>query len=103
MLWFTVKNSLFRELVLFGTIYIPPESSSYSNISIFESLKNDIVSLNPKSNHKMCLLGDFNAHNSNAEDFIYVNEHICDAFNLDDVTRQVYHKKITWGLGHNDG
>ena len=70
VLWFTVKNSLFHELVLFGTIYIPPESSSYSNISIFESNSNDIVSLNPKNNHKICLIGDFNAHTSNAEDFI---------------------------------
>ena len=51
VLWFTVKNSLFHELVLFGTIYIPPESSSYSNICIFESIENDIVSLHPENNH----------------------------------------------------
>ena len=70
VLWFTVKNLLFHELVLFGTIYIPPESSSYSNISIFESYENDIVSLNPENNHKICLIGDFNAHTSNAEDLI---------------------------------
>ena len=69
VLWFTVNNSLFHELVLFGTIYIPPESSSYSNISIFDSIENDIISLNPENNHKICLLGDFNAHTSNAEDF----------------------------------
>ena len=72
-----LKNSLFHKLVLFGTIYIPPESSSYSNISIFESNENDIVSLNPKNNHKICLIDDFNAHTSNAEDVIYVNEVIC--------------------------
>ena len=46
MLRFTVNNSLFHELVLYGTIYIPPESSSYSNISIFDSIENDFVSLN---------------------------------------------------------
>ena len=50
-LLFTINNSLFHELVLFGTIYIPPESSSYSNISIFESIENYIVSLNPENNH----------------------------------------------------
>ena len=99
VLWFTVKNSLFYELVLFGTIYIPPESSSYSNISIFESIENDIVSLNPGNNHKICLLRDVNAHTSNAEDFIYVNEHICDAFNLDDVSRQVLNKSLLNDLG----
>ena len=99
MLWFTVNNSLFHELVLFGTIYIPPESSSYSNISIFDSIENDLISLNPENNHKICLLGDFNAHTSNAEDFIYVNEHICDTFNLDDVTRQVLNKSLLEDLG----
>ena len=35
VLWFTVNSSLLHELVLFGVVYIPPESSSYSNISIF--------------------------------------------------------------------
>ena len=99
VLWYTVKKSLFHELVLFGTLYIPPESSSYSNISIFESNENDIVSLNPESNHKICLTNDFNAHTSNAEDFIYVNEFICDAFNLDDVTRQVLNKSLLEDLG----
>ena len=66
MLWLTVNNSLFHKLVLFGTIYFPLESSSYSNISIFESIENYIVSLYPENNHKNGLLGDFNAHISNA-------------------------------------
>ena len=99
MLWFTVKNLLFHELVLFGTLYIPPESSSYSNISSFESIENDIVSLNPENNHKICLKGDFSAHTSNAEDFIYVNDFICDAFNLEDVIRQFLNKSLLEDLG----
>ena len=92
---------MFHELVLFGSIYIPPESSSYTNISIFGSIENDIVSLNPENtcNYNICLLGDFNAHTSNTEDFIHVDEHICDAFNLDDVTRQVLNKSLLEGLG----
>ena len=92
VLWFTVNNSLLHELVLFGVVYIPPESSSYSKISIFGSIENDILTLNPENNHRICLIGDFNAHTSNADDFIYVNEYICDNFNLDDVTKQVLHK-----------
>ena len=47
----------------------------------------------------MCLLGYFNVHTSNAEDFIYVNEHICDALNLDYVTRQVLNKSLLENLG----
>ena len=99
VLWFTVNNSLLHELVLFGVVYIPPESSSYSNISIFGSIENDIITLNPENNHRICLIGDFNAHTSNADDFIYVNEYICDNFNLDDVTKQVLHKSLLEDLG----
>ena len=99
VLWFTVNNSLFHELVLFGTVYIPPENSSYSSISIFDSIENDLITLNPENDHKICLIGDFNAHTSNANDFIYINEHICDTFNLDDVTRQILNKSLLEDLG----
>ena len=99
VLWFTVNSSLLHDSVLFGAVYIPPESSSYSNISIFDSIENDILTLNSENSHKICLIGDFNAHTSNAEDFIYINEYICDTFNLDDVTKQVLHKRLLEDLG----
>ena len=91
---YLTSRELLHELVLFGVVYIPPESSSYSNMSIFGSNENDILTLNPENNHRICLIGDFNAHTSNADDFIYVNEYICDTFNLDDVTKQVLHKSL---------
>ena len=50
--------------------------------------------MNPENDHTICLLGYFNAHTSNAEDFIYVNEHICDTFNIDDVKSQVLNKNL---------
>ena len=78
--------------MLFGAVYIPPESSSYSSVSIFDTIENDIVSLNSENNYKICLFGDFNAHTSTANDFICINEHICDSFNLDDVTSQALNK-----------
>ena len=36
IIWFNGKNLLFHELVLFGAVYIPPESSSYSSINLFD-------------------------------------------------------------------
>ena len=99
MLWFTVNNYLFHELVLFGVVYIPPENSSYSSISIFDSIENDIITLNPENNHRICSIGDFNAHTSIADYHTYVNEHICDTFSLDDVTRQVLNKSLLEDLG----
>ena len=50
--------------------------------------------MNPENDHKICLLGYFNAPSSNAEYFIYVNEHIYDDFNLEAVTRQVLNKSL---------
>ena len=66
VLWLTVNNSLFHELVLFATVYIPPENSSYSSISIFDFIENDLITLNPENDHKLCLMRDFYAHTSNA-------------------------------------
>ena len=43
IIWFNVKNLLFRELVLFGAVYIPPESSSYSSINLFNDLEEYII------------------------------------------------------------
>ena len=44
-------------------------------------------------------MGDFNAHTSTANDFICINEHICDSFNLEDVTRQALNKSLLEDLG----
>ena len=90
VVWFNVKNLFFQELVLFGKVYIPPENSSFSSINMFNHLEEDIINFSANGIYKLCLLGDFNAHTSNYQDFICVNEHICDTFNLDDVTKQMF-------------
>lgn len=99
VIWFSVDNSLFHDLLLFGAVYIPPESSSYSSMSIFDDIENDIINLNSDNKYRICLLGDFNAHTSDANDFVCINEHICDAFSLDDITRQSLHKSLLEDLG----
>ena len=43
IIWFNVKNLLFHELVLFGAVYIPPESSSYSSINLLNDLEQYII------------------------------------------------------------
>ena len=65
--------------MLFRAVYIPPESSSYSAINLFDDLEEDIISL----------LGDFKAHTSNLQDFVCVNERIYDNFNFNDITKQM--------------
>ena len=45
IIWFNVKNLLFHKSVLFGAVYIPPESSSYRTINLFDDLEEDIINL----------------------------------------------------------
>ena len=99
VVWFNVKNLFFHVLVLFGAVYIPPENSSYSSINMFDDLEEDIINFSANNIYKLCLLGDFNAHTSNYQDFICVNEHICDTFNLDDVTKQMLNKSLLEDIG----
>ena len=40
--------------------------------------------------YKICLLGDFNARTGVKDDFINVNDYVCNAVQLDNVTKQEY-------------
>jgi hypothetical protein len=56
--WFIVKNIVFYP-ILFGAIYIPPESSKYSDIDFFDVIQEDILKYNAGKDYKICLLGDY--------------------------------------------
>ena len=86
-LWFIVKNIVFYP-ILFGAIYIPPESSKYSDIDFFDVIQEDILKYNAGKDYKICLLGDFNARTGVKDDFINVNDYVCNAVQLDNVTKQ---------------
>ena len=72
-------------------LFIPPENSSYSSINMFNDLEEDIYNFSANNLHKLCLLGDFNAHTT--------TEHICDTFGLDDITKQTLNKSLLEDLG----
>jgi hypothetical protein len=86
-LWFVVKNIVF-DPILFGAIYIPPESSKYSDIDFFDVIQEDILKYNAGKDYKICLLGDFNARTGVKDDVINVNDYVCNAVQLDNVTKQ---------------
>lgn len=68
--WFYIKGSIFKfnENIACGTVYIPPENSSYSSPKIFNEIENDLLSIS--INHKyICLLGDFNSRTACADEF----------------------------------
>ena len=82
------------ELVLFGTVYIPSDGSYYSSINLFDDLEEDTINFSANYVYKVCLHSDLYAHISNSQDFVCVNEHICDTFDLDDITKQMLNKSL---------
>lgn len=89
VLWFLLKNCLY-EPVLFGSLYVPPESSDYSDINFFDVIQDDILKLTSDADYKVCLLGDFNARTGVKEDFTNISDFICNAVQLDDVTKHEF-------------
>lgn len=75
---------------MFGVIYIPPEGSKYSDISIYDQIESEIVSL-LTDNVKICLVGDFNARTGLLSDFVDFNNIISESM-LDHLTMTAFNK-----------
>ncbi|VDI04680.1 Hypothetical predicted protein [Mytilus galloprovincialis] len=78
VLWFTIEDKLLFEKTLFGVVYIPPENSLYSNIDMFTEIEDIIVD----TNLQVCLLGDFDAHTKNVNEYVDIDNHILNACNI---------------------
>ncbi|CAG2221387.1 unnamed protein product [Mytilus edulis] len=89
VLWFILDNNVFDYATLFGAVYIPPESSNYSNIDIFDVLERDIIKYTAETRCKVCLLGDFNAHTGTKTDFTEINDYVLNSVQLEDVINSV--------------
>ena len=86
-LWFVLNNVLF-EPVLFGIWYVPSERSDYSSIDIFDVIEAKLLKYAVEKNSRVCLIGDFNAHTGKKEDFIDINQYVCDFIHLDNETKK---------------
>jgi hypothetical protein len=67
VLWFKIKQEYCGSPFVGGIVYIPPENSPYSNITLFDSLENDLTQFD-QTNFTICLLGDFNARSGSISD-----------------------------------
>ena len=83
ILWFTFKNGVFSNPILFGVVYIPPEGSIYGSVDLFDSIENELIKFSTVNNYQFCLIGDFNAHTNTSPDFVKIDDHICKSLNLD--------------------
>jgi len=82
--WFmlNVKCGFSQKKMLFGAVYIPPESSVYANPSSFDEVENELISI---AHETTCvfLAGDFNAHTATKADYFALNEDMIMEMDMD--------------------
>ena len=74
MLWFELSKHFINtdKNIIVGVVYIPPESSKYSNREAFASIESEMHDL--ISDDKYILLaGDFNARTGELDDYLLIN------------------------------
>ena len=73
-IWLKFKSDLKNDLIL-CVIYIPPENSAYSKISMFDNLEEIITDLRIKYNNiDVCIMGNLNARTGNASDVLEMSQ-----------------------------
>ena len=75
MSWYRIDRTitgLTKDLLL-GVVYIPPEGSTYTNISAFEECESELLELLSCNDAFVCMCGDFNAITGNLCDLVENN------------------------------
>ena len=71
-LWLKYKgNNDQRDMVL-CLIYVSPENSNYSNISIIDDIEDNFIDLTSNEDLDICIAGDLNARTTNLKDYLEV-------------------------------
>lgn len=83
-LWLLIDDTVIGFKFLLGIVYIPPESSNYSNINLFDSLEDEIISLSTTPNNRIpvCICGDLNAWSGEINDYVNVDNDSLPNFGL---------------------
>ena len=85
-IWCIVGN------LLLGILYVPPESSVYSDPELFDKICHCILDLNNHFNFEsICLLGDFNARSGSLDDSVEIDHNIKEHNFLPDISEQFLH------------
>ncbi|CAC5359853.1 unnamed protein product [Mytilus coruscus] len=85
VLWFAIDDKLLFQNTLFGVVYIPPDGSLYSRVDMFNEIENVIN----ESDLQVCLLGDFNAHCSNCNEYVDIESNILDFCNVPNIEQSL--------------
>ena len=89
VLWFILKDVLYAP-VLFSAMYIPPENNIYSSIDFCDVTEDDILKFVAEKTCKVCLLGDLNARSGTKDNFVNLDDYVCNTVQLDDVLKQEF-------------
>ena len=81
--------------MLLGIVYIPPESSPYSSVSIFNDTELDILNFLECKEYQVALIGDFNARCGNLLDFVRFDDPIMEVLGLEQVDRNELFNECT--------
>ena len=84
--WFSLKDkfALLGKNLLFGCVYLPPEGTRYASYDCFQEVEREMLDL--CRDHLICLVGDFNAHVGNLEDFVSVDDYVREDVGMDMIT-----------------
>ena len=75
-LWLKYKGNNDQRNMVLCLIYVPPENSNYSNISIFDEIEDNFIDLKSKNeDFDICIAGDLNARTANLKDYLEVSDH----------------------------
>ena len=75
------------EDLLCGIVYIPPNGTKYAHKDPFFEIQNELLRFCNGSKH-ILLLGDFNSRCGNLADYLFIDESICDMFDLEDIQNE---------------
>jgi hypothetical protein len=71
-------------------MYIPPENNIYSSIDFSDVTEDDILKFVAEKTCKVCLLGDLNARSGTKDNFVNLDDYVCNTVQLDDVLKQEF-------------
>jgi hypothetical protein len=72
-LWFLANKQLtnYDSDILIGAVYVPPESSRFSSVDLFDDIERSLCELRSRyCNCDVLLFGDFNAYTQTNDDFV---------------------------------
>ena len=89
VLWCKISQTLLGndKDILLGGVYIPPEGTTYSDISSYNDIEKEMLEINKDEECWVTLCGDFNSYVGVEPDIVSIDSHMCDVLDIDPTVR----------------